>query len=47
MTFSPAEPTWAMHVRDQVQRMLEDAAFQAAPNLARLLRYLVEETLAG
>lgn len=41
------EPTLATRVRDQVQRILDGAAFQAAPNLARLLRYLVEETLAG
>lgn len=47
MSLSNTEPTSATLVRDQVRRILEGAAFQASPNLARLLRYLVEETLAG
>lgn len=47
MNLPTTEPTLATRVRDQVQRMLEDAAFQSSSNLARLFRYLVEETLAG
>ncbi len=47
MNLPNTEPTLATRVRDQVRRMLDGAAFQAAPNLARLLWYLVEETLAG
>ena len=47
MNLPNTEPTLATRVQDQVQRMLEGAAFQAAPTLARLFRYLVEETLTG
>jgi len=34
-------------VRDQLQRILASARFASAPGASRLLRFLVEETLAG
>ncbi|MEJ7605143.1 MAG: hypothetical protein WKF37_02505 [Bryobacteraceae bacterium] len=34
-------------IRDQLDRMLKSGTFAQAPMLSRLLRYVVEQTLAG
>jgi hypothetical protein len=34
-------------VREQLERILASAQFSSAPGASRLLRFLVEETLAG
>ncbi|MBK8741486.1 MAG: tetratricopeptide repeat protein [Betaproteobacteria bacterium] len=45
MTTSP-QPT-VQEIREELDRLLEDAAFRRAPSHSRLLRYLVERKTAG
>src|SRR6188768_4077661 len=42
-----SSPPTADEIREELERLLEDAAFRRAPTHSRLLRYLVERKAAG